>query len=549
MGRIKNSLLAASSIAALGLSLGCESIPEGVPLYGECSRPVKEIRDELLRYKEEERCVSTGKVRDCGNPMDLFVIYENTAVQEHTSCLADFITESFADKGLIYNKDEDAELVIVPVEDYPDYSTNGGEGVTLGDGVTIVIHNSFQTDRFHQIINHEIGHTVQSGKEEFLSIFHEDYSYFKTFQQDPEYGSLMFMEMFYYWPKEKNSDLTPYYGMYFKGSMLFPGLVLKHSGNMEAAMNEVVHADVLKLEIMVDDLLKDMSGNLEDQYYLSWKELLSSENFSSELQSHLHADEAEELLEFLKIRNLEIYGKNFDNSHPQRLELFESAEDFALNHRFSNPFFKSYFSLIASTQLFNQLAKKKPEDYNDRFALSGRILKLLEVYPCSDKIGDSETFNPYRCHKGLRDPLPVHIYAYLERLYSVILMKENDPELKKSRAKIAVQAVLDYINRFYPGVNFEKGEFDALKVDIEATDKETNEKSLSWAQRTNNLLPYLAYFSAQWVDDKHKSELFLKAAVAVECLEEHLHKNSVDTLSTCRDFQKRARKRLSSMNP
>ena len=86
---------------------------------------------------------------------------------------------------------------------------------------------------------------------------------------------------------------------------------------MEAAMNEVVHADVLKLEIMVDDLLKDMSGNLEDQYYLSWKELLSSENFSSELQSHLHADEAEELLEFLKIRNLEIYGKNFDNSHPQ----------------------------------------------------------------------------------------------------------------------------------------------------------------------------------------------------------------------------------------
>ena len=121
-------------------------------------------------------------------------------------------------------------------------------------------------------------------------------------------------------------------------------------------------------------------------------------------------------------------------------------------------------------------------------------------------------------------------------------MKENDPELKKSRAKIAVQAVLDYINRFYPGVNFEKGDFDALKVDIEATDKETNEDSLSWAQRTNNILPYLAYFSAQWVNDKHESELFKSTAVAVECLDEHLHMNSVDTPSTCRNFQERARK-------
>ena len=202
-------MLVVSSIAALGLSLGCEYIPEGVPLYGECSRPVKEIRDELLRYKEEERCVSTGKVRDCGNPNDLFVIYENTAVQEHTSCLADFITESFADKGLIYNKNEDAELVIVPVEDYLDYSTNGGDGVTLGDGVTIVIPNSFQTDIFHQIVNHEIGHTVEPGKEEFLSLFHENYSYFKTFQQDPEYGSLMFMEMFYYWYGRKEFRPDP----------------------------------------------------------------------------------------------------------------------------------------------------------------------------------------------------------------------------------------------------------------------------------------------------------------------------------------------------
>ena len=163
---------------------------------------------------------------------------------------------------------------------------------------------------------------------------------------------------------------------------------------MEAAMNKLVHADVLKLEIMVDDLLKDRSGNLEDQYYLSWKELLSSENFSSELQSYLNADEAKELLEFLKIRNLEIYSKNFDNSHPKRLELFESAEEFALDNRFSNPFFKSYFSLIASTQLFRQLAKKSPKIIMTDLALSGRILELLEAYPCSDKIGDSETFQP-----------------------------------------------------------------------------------------------------------------------------------------------------------
>lgn len=553
MGRVKKSLLTASSIAALSLSLGCEPTPEGVPLYGECSRPVEEISEELLKYKEEERCVSTDKVRDCSDPDDLFVIYENTAVQEHTSCLAGFITESFADEGLAYQKNKGAELVIVPAEDYPDYSINRGNGVTLGDGVTIVLPNSFQTDRFYRIVNHEIGHTIQKGREEFLSIFHGHYSDFKAYQQDSEYGSFAFMQMFDYWPEEKDSNLTPYDSMYFKGAMLFPGLTLKYGGNMEAAMDEIVHADVLKLETIVDSLRKDLSGNLEDQYYQLWKELLSSENFRSELQSHLNAREAEELMEFLKIRNLEIYSQNFDNSHPRRSELFESAEAFALDNRFRNPFFKAYFSLLASDRLFNQLAKKKPKDYDDRFALSGRILELLEAYPCSDKIGDSETFDPYRCPQGwgemgLRDPLPIHIYAYLERLYSVLLMKENDPELKKVRSKIAAQAVVDYINRFYPGANFEKGDFAALKVDKEATDQETNEDSLSWGQRTNNLLPHMAYFSSQWAGDKYKSELFLRAAVAVECLDEHLvsHIPSIDSFSTCRDFQERARKRLHS---
>ncbi|MBU0469908.1 MAG: hypothetical protein KKA62_05755 [Nanoarchaeota archaeon] len=541
MGSFKSLALGVSLTFA---SLGCDGLSEGVPVYGNCSRSIEDITADLLLLQEENRCVTSENLIGCFEKKNPFVLYENTTIQDFVSCSADFFEKDLAEKGLDYLKKEEAVLFFVPKEEIKDYCN--GIACTKGNKFEIVVDNTHTPPKFHTILNHELGHTQDEGKEEFLSIYHEKYSIIKNYQLTKKYGSFLIGNFFEDLSVDEGSNLTSYENMYQKSFLLIPAILIESGGDLDRAYDEIAHSDILLLNTRLKKAQKNFSGNPRDRYYQSWDKLIHLEGFKKDLQKHLSETETEEFISYLDLKNKKMYISNFEDEHPVKKELSILSKEYLANKNFTNPFFKAQVVLSLEKEILEPFLAVKDDGYesNDqKYESSKAIVELFQdVIPCRKYLEGTDKFDPFFCFNWSRDPLSVQLMGYEMLMLSSTVT--DDEELKKKRMKVAAEHTIDYVEKFYPGADFYAGKFEALKVEIDNVDN----LPFNWAQRTNDLLPFLAvtvaenhFTSGDDISD-NITKLYLTAALGVECKKKYypLSRESLSSYKACLEYQERA---------
>jgi hypothetical protein len=238
--------------------------------------------------------------------------------------------------------------------------------------------------------------------------------------------------------------------------------------------------------------------NPNEGYFLLWQELLDSDDFLSELQGatgHLSFAEANELVHYLGILNYVKHMEDLSDKNKGESDLKILLEDFEKNSTFTNPFFRADVVTRLSADEYKKLGiylKNKDLKHEKAHSAAKEIVRLNWHYPCW-------TVDPYRCPASVRSIRDMQVVAYDSLVKSALLLED------KKKIEDIPFFVIDFMHRFYPGTDFNKGDFKALEKDQIST---------------NNYLPALAVYAGTgyYEKDKEISKRFFTVATKVSCL-------------------------------
>jgi hypothetical protein len=462
------------------------------------------IESQMLWNIEKDARVISGiphyDPRDWGKTEDRPVVQFQGPIQEWINHLSDMMEYDKDADGVSFPGIQNIRISIVPrsgiIENCGEQAgaCNGRSHIYMPDYWNIITHLAVDF--------HEFGHTFFPGSQEFPAKGNEVFMGLKAYQFSKPIGSLLLRTIFAGIDPTNPNDYSAFSRMYKQGAIYSIFSLNKHHGNIEAAMNDIAHSKTIVLETELQNKLDTLDGpTLGDKYMQMWKELLDKSSFFEELTGptgHLEATEAKELIHFLKILNYESNYYNSSDRETANEKLHNLRHSFLKNTDFTNPLF--YAEALHYHNFFMQNEKMKiqnehginSKEYSD---YAEEVLGFYSRFPCYE-------LNPFTCKKEFREIRYDHINAYYD------IIKSSLAQNTEQKDQVVFDQTIDYLEKFYSGLDFESGDFEALAG--------------SSSKMTNN---YAVYFSSNagskaiMRGQMNIAEKMLTIAATIPCLE------------------------------
>lgn len=255
-------------------------------------------------------------------------------------------------------------------------------------------------------------------------------------------------------PQDVPIDSADDISRYQIGVMSFFMEANNQCGDLDRALDSILHADGDKLQHIIDDGLARNAGfSAREIWFNEIDDLLNDQGFlhyleSLGMQTGEKRTEAEELRDYFKImaKDSMIYSKNVfaqDSSKEtqERQWMFEDYMDSGTNSQFFNPHFKNRIVNELTkhyiTEVLELAQESTHESWADVAALAEKIIRMNEGYPCEhDAFACSSTVSKYR---------PEHVDAYFYKITGHYMNDEKDE---------ALAAADQFLGTFYPNGNY-----------------------------------------------------------------------------------------------
>lgn len=509
VSRIKKAILAMA--AYMGL-IGCYS---GIPAKGNYPTLTPELKQNL----EERTLDLTGKVCIVGNSEDDAnskrgcqpVAFDGTP-KEFLNYFVDFTQEDYAAKGIAMPGLDGVEVLLMPLEDIHDKCGDGAEACNRRRNY-LLIPDCFNLYSFFNSFTHEFGHSLFNGNLEYPSVANSMYSAIKSYEFSRPIGSIL-VESAFDFVHDDLKTANAYDAKYLKAPLFSLLSLIDFNGDIEQAEDLIMHSSVLELEAKFGKLLPTLSGaQLPDRHFDAWEKLLALPGLKDQLtggSAYLTQVEAEELIEYLRIINSKWYQVNMlsPGSNQERLpeivHLQRSLiEEYLENESFNNPYFHAKVVKTLTMHLEDDMyieMEKNGAYTRKSYDIAKNIVDINGHYPCRQG-------NRFECPDFVRDYDKLHLDAYLTMARFI---EWRSPTY--SQKIEMVNYVKDFIGRFYPGTDFDKGDFEAIRVPR--------------STMPNNYLPILSYTAGRiaYIDmnDANLAIKFYEAGLMPECVPNEL---------------------------
>jgi hypothetical protein len=498
---LKDIVLAAS--LALGLNAACH-IEDTKPLKKDytyvTNDRIKELEEKFCDDFENNRRIvqdasdfETDSEDQYRHPDREVSQFFGTHNQEIVNRVEEMAVEDHESKGYSRNIISKIKLGIKPPRKVKAICGSKASACNFADYITMP--DDYNNSGFIDTIFHEMGHSLNWGNMEFGSISNEAYMVFKTYQFSKAIGSLMMMHLYDYISPDVATTEKPFPLMYNRGMIYAISNFAEHNADLEEAMNHVTQNKHLILETDLEQKLNSMEGNSSDKYFTIWNDFLDKGNLISELSKRITLTEANELKDFLKIINHSALLADLTNADEIREEYLRLSKNFIFNPNYTNPLFRAIVTFDITPSLISdiyQISWDKGYGSNEHFQFTKRVVDINQPYPCYEK-------NPYRCPPRMRIKRDDHA-----RLYHILIDSAfNGNEI--TNRPIAIPYLVNFIEKFYPGTNFEEGNFQAIEEANKIYD---------------NILPYLVYQIGKYEyihGDKERAKKFWDAALKINC--------------------------------
>ncbi|MEA3378778.1 MAG: hypothetical protein U9Q69_04005 [Nanoarchaeota archaeon] len=478
---------------------GCYETAPTVPLKKDYPELTDERKSELvseLKESIEDKAIIVKDETKYGK--DENITEFSGSPQEYINRLTTFRKADNRTAGVSYPDIEDMEIAIVSKDRINRIC--GEHAVACNGQDKIYMPNDLRLRHFLPLLYHEMGHSYFFGAKEYPAVANEIYMAIKSYQFTKSIASISIFDVISGKSEVKIINQTPFYMMYVKAALYAVYNLIRHSGDIEKATDSITHSKDFIIETALAEKLAETEGeNPTQKYFHLWNELLDNYNFRNYLsgeRGHLSYSDANELVDFIRISNYQKHTSSFPNQQEIR-ETTKNLESSFLYAYYGNPFFRAHVSLTYSQKIGEDLETAKIEkgiNSEEVYNLAKELIIINSNYPCSKK-------DPYKCPKKVRFVHAFHPKAYYQIIQSAFGMGDST---KMARSSGYAQ---DFIERFYPNIDFDNGQFDTLD---DAVFKETN-----------NYLPPIAFYAGTFYESRDNSEkamLFFDAATRITCV-------------------------------
>ncbi len=495
------SIIGKIKLASLGLLvaavpyLGCGS--EGIPVKGNYPELTPGIKSRLEERVLELAEANSRIVEDASGLEEGDVVPFDGVPKEFLNYFIDFTQEDYVAKGISMSGLEGVTLSLCSQEEVKQVCgrakavgcNNGFGHITMRDDLNIAV--------FLSIFGHEFGHRLYFQNLELPSMANQTYSPIKLYEFSKRIGSLMIYNSFHGCYSESLEEMEPFPKMYPKGGIFAVLNLGDHEADIEQAMEYVTHTRLLAIETKVDNAVSEYgTSNPIEICFQAWESLLSSPQFASSIVNSRHGltlSEARELAEYMRLLN---YSVSRSVGSGERDDEYHRLVEEFLNLDFvSNPYFKAHAVIVLNERNYNDINELTVSGElvsGEIYGLAKGIIDANQEYPCTVE-------DPYECPRVVRGIMPRHVFAYYVSNYAAF--NGDDEERKDESLSYAV----DFITRFYPGVDFDNGDFTALAVSDQV--------------QTNSYVPPIATQAGIYAFKSYPdvAEKLFAAAVAVKC--------------------------------
>lgn len=482
-----------AAAVSLGLALNCGS-QSGVPIkrdYPELTPEIMNLLEEKILAHVENNDKVVMNVSDYDS--DEHVVAFSGVPQEYINYFIGFTHKDYQSKGILMPELEDVSISILPEEDVKGIC-GAGDACYNPDSMTIVMPDSLGIIEFFSIFSHEFGHHIQPGASEYPSLANATYYAIKAYEFSNPIGSLGVDYGFKY-PSMYLDDSGALEMMYPRGALFAILNLAEQRGDIEAAMKDVVHAKDLEIETRLGKMISEYQVLAADEvYFTAWNKLLDDRAFLWEITDHLRYHKAEEFISYMMIGNYDTFLYMFPDSGVTTIAgYYKLLESFPAGY--DNPYFKAHVVAPLTEFLHSDLISSKDSkgvSSSEVYDYAKSIIWDNWLYPCRTK-------DPYRCPSFMRDSRETHLNAYLYLVQGASAIYDHERRVE------AQYYAKDFIGRFFPGADFESGNFDTVKTSYDVA---------------SAYLPPIAMNCgkfAMWDKDYGAAKKFFSAALAATC--------------------------------